>query len=61
MVHKELAKINNRLCKKLPLLAPSIAPIIKKIDSESAVAELTKSKNRNGLSRKSPILYLFIE
>ena len=48
MVHNELAKINNRLCNKLPLLAPSIAPIIKKIDSESAVAKLTKSKNRNG-------------
>ncbi len=61
MVHNELAKINKRLCNKLPLLAPSIASIIKKIDSESAVAKLTKSRNKNGLSRKSPILSLFIE
>jgi hypothetical protein len=61
MVHKELAKINERLCKRPPLLAPSITPNTKYIENESAVAKLTKSRNKNGLSRKSPILSLLIE
>lgn len=44
MVHKELVKINKRLSSRLPLFSPSIAPTIKKIDSESAVAKLTKAE-----------------
>ena len=47
-------KIKPVLFNTPPLFWPSIKPIIKKVSNETDTAALTKSKNVNGLSVKSP-------
>ena len=55
------AKIIDMAWVKVPFSCPSIAPITRNKNKESAEAKLIKTKNMIGESVKSPILSLFTE